>query len=214
MPIGILGSLTISTILYILVAIVLTGVVSYKMLSVPDPMAVAVDAMGESMIWLRPVIKIAAIAGLTSVILVMLLGQPRIFYSMAKDGLLPPFFSKIHPKYGTPAQSTILTGFVAMVVAGMLPIDILGELVSIGTLLAFSIVCIGILVLRKTHPEIPRPFKTPWVPVVPILGAGIAIIQMLSLPGDTWLRLFIWMAIGFLIYFLYGKKHSKVGKKL
>jgi len=214
MPIGILGSLTISTILYILVAIVLTGVVSYKMLSVPDPMAVAVDAMGESMIWMRPVIKIAAIAGLTSVILVMLLGQPRIFYSMAKDGLLPPFFSKIHPKYGTPAQSTILTGFVAMVVAGMLPIDILGELVSIGTLLAFSIVCIGILVLRKTHPEIPRPFKTPWVPVVPILGAGIAIIQMLSLPGDTWLRLFIWMAIGFLIYFLYGKKHSKVGKKL
>jgi basic amino acid/polyamine antiporter, APA family len=210
MPIGILGSLGISTVLYILVAIVLTGIVSYTTLNVADPVAVGVDAMGKGMFWLRPIVKIAAIAGLSSVILVMLLGQPRIFYSMSKDGLLPPVFSKVHPKFQTPYISTIITGTLAMVIAGILPISILGELVSIGTLLAFIIVCMSVLVLRKSKPDIERPFKTPWVPMVPILGASICFLQMISLPMDTWLRLIIWMAIGFCIYFFYGIKHSRL----
>lgn len=210
MPIGIMGSLGISTILYILVAIVLTGIVSYTFLNVSDPVAVGVDSMGEGMFWLRPIIKIAALAGLSSVILVMLLGQPRIFYAMSRDGLLPPVFHKVHPKYKTPYISTLLTGLVAMVFAGTLPISKLGELVSIGTLLAFTIVCVSIVILRKTRPEIPRPFKTPWVPFIPILGALICLAQMFALPLETWFRLIVWMAIGFLIYYFYGRKHSKL----
>ncbi len=213
MPIGILGSLGISTLLYILVAIVLTGIVSYTFLNVADPIAVGVNSMGSGLFWLRPIIKIAAIAGLTSVILVMLMGQPRIFFSMSKDGLLPPVFSKIHPRFKTPYVSTLLTGFVAMIVAGILPINILGELVSIGTLLAFAIVCIGIIVMRVKRPDIERTFKTPFVPLVPILGAAICIYLMVSLPIDTWLRLIVWMAIGFLIYFTYGIKKSKLRNK-
>ena len=148
MPVGILGSLGISTVLYILVAIVLTGIVSYTTLNVADPIAVGVNSMGKGMFWLRPIVKIAAIAGLSSVILVMLLGQPRIFYTMSKDGLLPPVFSKVHPKFKTPYISTIITGSVAMIIAGILPIRILGELVSIGTLLAFIIVCISVIAHR------------------------------------------------------------------
>ncbi|MBP7497315.1 MAG: amino acid permease [Bacteroidales bacterium] len=209
MPVGILGSLSVSTILYILVALVLTGIVSFTHLNVADPMAVGVDAMGKSMFWLRPIIKIAAIAGLSSVILVMLLGQPRIFFSMSKDGLLPPIFSKVHPRFKTPYISTILTGFVAMILGGILPISILGELVSIGTLLAFVLVCISVIILRKTKPDLNRPFKTPLVPLIPILGALICLVQMLALPLDTWFRLIAWMAIGFIIYFTYGIKKSK-----
>ncbi|MEI7660645.1 MAG: amino acid permease [Bacteroidota bacterium] len=213
MPIGILGSLSISTVLYILVAIVLTGIVSYTTLNVSDPVAVGVNAMGSGMFWLRPIVKIAAIAGLSSVILVMLMGQPRIFFTMSKDGLLPPVFSKVHPRYKTPYVSTVLTGLVAIVLAGILPISILGELVSIGTLLAFAIVCISIIVLRRTRPDLERPFRTPFVPLIPILGALICFIQMAALPMDTWLRLIIWMAIGFVIYFSYGIRHS-VQRKL
>lgn len=212
MPIGILGSLGISTILYILVAIILTGIVSFTFLNVADPIAVGVDAMGEGLFWLRPVIKIAAIAGLSSVILVLLLGQPRIFYSMAKDGLLPPIFAKTSQKYKTPIASTLITGSFAFVLAGILPISILGELVSIGTLLAFAIVCIGVIVLRIKRPDLKRAFKTPFVPLVPILGAGICVLQMLSLPWETWLRLIAWMALGFVIYFIYGIRHSKLRK--
>jgi len=166
--------------------------------------------MGTGLFWLRPIIKIAAIAGLTSVILVMMLGQPRIFYSMSKDGLLPPIFSKVHSKFKTPYISQIITGIVALILAGILPINILGELVSIGTLLAFVIVCLGIIVLRKQKPDLARPFKTPLVPLVPILGAGICMLQMYSLPLDTWLRLIIWMALGFFIYFFYSVRHSKL----
>ena len=210
MPIGILGSLGVSTILYILVAIVLTGIVAYPELMVPDPVAVGVDAMGQKLFWLRPIVKIAAIAGLSSVILVMLMGQPRIFYSMSKDGLLPPVFSKVHPKYKTPYISTLLTGSVALILSGILPISILGELVSIGTLLAFTIVCVSIIFLRKSKPDIPRPFRTPLVPLVPILGAGFCLLQMASLPLDTWLRLIIWMALGMVIYFSYGMRKSKL----
>lgn len=213
MPIGILGSLVISSILYILVAIVLTGIVKYDRLNDPAPIAVALNATRTAgsvgLGWLIPCAKFGAIAGLSSVVLVMLLGQPRIFYAMANDGLLPPFFAHVHPKYRTPYVTTILTGTVAMLIAGVFPIHVLGELVSIGTLLAFVIVCLGIWVLRRARPDIHRPFKTPWVPVVPILGALIAFAQMAFLPLDTWLRLLVWMAVGLAIYFGYSRYHSK-----
>jgi APA family basic amino acid/polyamine antiporter len=169
--------------------------------------------MGKGLFWLRPIIKIAAIAGLSSVILVMMLGQPRIFYAMAKDGLLPPRFAKIHSRFKTPYFSTIITGSAAFILAGILPINILGELVSIGTLLAFAIVCVGVIILRYKRPDLKRPFKTPFVPLVPILGAAICLYLMYSLPMDTWLRLIIWMAIGFFIYFTYGIHHSEIRKQ-
>lgn len=209
MPIGIIVSLIICTILYIAVALVLTGIIDYRQLKVADPIAVGINSIGDSLMWLRPIIKIGALAGLSSVILVMLLGQPRIFYSMSKDGFLPPVFSKIHPKFKTPHITTLITGAVAFVIAGVLPIGILGELVSIGTLLAFIIVCAGILVLRYKHPEIHRPFKTPWVPFVPIMGIVTSFAQMIALPFDTWLRLIIWMALGMVIYFWYSLPNLK-----
>lgn len=208
MPIGILASLAISTVLYILVALVLTGIVKYTQLGVPDPIAVGVDAAGSSLFWLRPIVKFGAIAGLSSVVLVLLMGQPRIFFAMSKDGLLPAVFSKVHPRFRTPHVTTLVTGSLAMVVAGIFPISILGELVSIGTLLAFVIVCVGVLVLRKVQPNAHRPFKTPFMPWVPLLGAAGALLQIFSLPMDTWLRLLVWLLVGFVIYFAYGKKNS------
>jgi APA family basic amino acid/polyamine antiporter len=210
MPIGIIGSLIICTVLYIAVALVLTGIVKYTELNVPDPIAVGINAAGPDLAWLRPVVKLGAIAGLSSVILVMLLGQPRIFYSMSKDGLLPAVFSVVHPKFRTPWLASALTGVAAMVFAGLLPIGLLGELVSIGTLLAFAIVCAGVLVLRYTDPDRPRPFRTPLVPFVPIAGIAACFYLMLGLPVDTWARLIVWMALGLIIYFLYGKSHSRV----
>jgi len=210
MPKGILYSLLVCTILYVIVAAVMTGIVPYEQLNVAAPIALAIDSTGGTLSWLAPWIKVGAIAGLSSVILVMLMGQPRIFFSMSRDGLLPPVFSKVHHKFHTPHVTTILTGSVAAVIAGLFPIGLLGELVSIGTLLAFVIVCLGIIVLRRTRPEMHRPFRTPMVPLVPILGAVICLVQMAFLPWDTWLRLIIWMAIGVLIYFGYGRKHSKL----
>ncbi len=210
MPIGMLASLGICTVLYIIVALVLTGVVNYQTLNVSAPIAVAVDAFGEKLAWLRTFVKIGAIAGLSSVILVLLLGQARIFYCISKDGLLPAVFSSVHPKFQTPWVAQILTGAVAMLVAGLFPIGLLGELVSIGTLLAFLIVCAGVLVLRRIHPEIHRPFRTPAVWLVAPLGILCCGGLMAGLPRDTWARLIVWMVIGLVIYFAYGHRHSKL----
>jgi APA family basic amino acid/polyamine antiporter len=212
MPIGIMGSLAICTVLYIAVSLVLTGIVKYTELNVPDPIAVGVNAAGPGLAWLRPLIKIGAIAGLSSVILVMLLGQPRIFYTMAKDGLLPPVFAQVHPKFKTPWLASGLTGIVAMLMAGLFPIGLLGELVSIGTLLAFVIVSAGVWVLRYTDPGIERPFRTPLVPLVPLGGILACGYMMYRLPPDTWARLIIWMLIGLAIYFLYGRRHSVLNR--
>jgi basic amino acid/polyamine antiporter, APA family len=211
-PIGILVSLAICTLLYVAVSLTMTGIVNYKELNVPAPMALAIDQAGKSLLWLRPLIKIGAIAGLTSVVLVLLLGQTRVFFTMSTDGLLWKFFSKVHPKYRTPYMTTIVTGVVCGLVAGLFPIGILGAMVSIGTLLAFVIVSFGIIILRKTEPNAPRAFRTPWVPFVPIMGIIVCAAQMASLPFGTWMRLIGWMAIGFVIYFTYGVKHSKVRK--
>jgi len=213
MPIGILCSLAICTVLYIAVALVLTGIVDYTQLNVPDPIAVAIDSLGKQVAWLRPIVKVGAIAGLSSVILVMMLGQPRIFYTMSKDGLLPPVFSAVHPKFRTPWLATILTGSLAMVIAGLFPIGLLGELVSIGTLLAFAIVCAGVFVLRFTDPGIKRPFRVPFFWLVCPLGVFFCGWLMYGLPPDTWARLIVWMAIGLVIYFSYGIRRSRLANR-
>jgi APA family basic amino acid/polyamine antiporter len=203
MPIGILASLAVCTVLYIAVAIVLTGIVPYQQLNVPDPIAVGIDATGLT--WLSPLIKLSALFGLFSTMLVQLLGQTRIFFSMSRDGLLPSAFGRVHPTFRTPHVSTIVTGLVVALAAGVTPIDVLSQLVSMGTLLAFVLVCIGIVMLRKSQPDAPRPFRTPWMPWVPILGALACIAQMLSLPWATWIRLFVWLGIGLCVYFFYGR---------
>jgi len=210
-PRGILGSLFICTVIYIAFSLVLTGVVHYSKLNVAAPVAVAIDAM--RLFWLSPLIKIAAVVGLISVMIVQLMAQSRIFFSMATDGLIPKAASKVHPRFGTPYLTTIVTGLAVGVVASLLPIGIVGELASIGTLLAFIIVCAGVLVLRYTHPELPRPFKTPGVPFIPALGILSCLYLMIGLPLDTWMRLLGWMALGLIIYFSYGIRKSRLRRK-
>jgi APA family basic amino acid/polyamine antiporter len=210
MPIGIIGSLVICTILYILVSGVLTAVVPYTDLNVSDPVAVAIDATGVR--WGSLLVKAGAVAGLGSVMLVMLLGQSRVFYSMSRDGLLPQWAGAIHARFRTPWISSIVVGVCVATFASVIPIGDLAVLVNIGTLLAFVIVSAGVWVLRRKRPDLPRPFKTPLVPLVPILGIVTSLAAMLSLPGKTWWRLLIWLAIGLLVYAFYGRKHSKVRK--
>jgi APA family basic amino acid/polyamine antiporter len=208
MPIGILGSLVICTILYILVAIVLTGLVKYTNLDVPDPIAIGIDSTGVT--WGSILVKVGAICGLSSTMVVMLLGQSRVFFSMSKDGLLPEWASKVHPRFRTPYISTILVGFVVATVAALTPINVLGELVSIGTLLAFIIVCAGIWILRRRSPDLPRAFVAPWIPFTPIMGIVVSFYMMYSLGTATWIRLVVWLIIGMVIYFTYSRKHSRV----
>ena len=211
MPIGILGSLVICTIIYIIVAGVLTGLLPYTELGTPKPVATALETY-PALAWLKMVVELGAIAGLSSVILVMLMGQPRIFYSMAKDGLLPQMFAKVHPKFQTPYIGTIIVGVFACILAGFLPIGLLGELVSMGTLLAFATVCVGVLILRKTRPDLPRPFRVPLVAVVCPLGAAACLYLFWKPFSEHWHLMTGWTAIGMLIYFAYGYHNSKLRK--
>jgi basic amino acid/polyamine antiporter, APA family len=206
MPIGILGSLAVCTVIYVLVAIVLLGIVPYQQLNVADPLAVGIDATGLK--WLSPVIKVAALFGLFSTMLVTLLAQTRIFFSMSRDGLLPAVFSTVHPRFRTPHLSTAITGTIIALVAGLTPISVLSQLVSIGTLLAFVLVCIGVVILRRTLPDAPRPFRTPGVPFVPLAGAAICLAQMVGLPAATWERLVVWLGVGLILYFTYGRRYA------
>jgi basic amino acid/polyamine antiporter, APA family len=208
MPIGILGSLFICTILYIAVSAVLTGLVPYQELAVPDPIAKGVDVIGLT--WFSIVIKLGALIGLTTVTLVLLYGQSRIFFTMSQDGLLPTLFARVHPKFQTPYISQILIGVIVAIVAALTPIDVLGEMVSIGTLFAFILVCGAVIYLRRSHGNLKRPFKTPSVPWVPLLGILFCLALMLGLPAITWLRLIVWLVIGLVVYFVYGRSHSKL----
>jgi APA family basic amino acid/polyamine antiporter len=211
MPIGIIGSLIVCTILYIVVSGIATGVVPYRELDVPDPIALVADRAGLG--WFSTLIKVGAIAGLSSVILVMLLGQARVFYSMSNDGLLPPWVNRIHPRFRTPWIIQIVTGIGVVIPAGLLTVREAGALVSIGTLLAFVIVCIGIVVLRIRQPALHRPFKTPVYWLIAPLGAFSALYLMYFLPWRTWERLLIWLVIGLVIYFVYGRTHSKLARR-
>lgn len=222
MPIGILGSLAICTVLYILFAHVMTGVTNYKSFSGKDgiaPVAVAIDHMGKvgadgllrpDFPWLNRAIIVAILFGYSSVILVMLLGQSRVFFSMSRDGLIPKVFSDVHPKFRTPAKSNLLFLVFVSLFAAFVPARVVGEMTSIGTLFAFILVCIGVLVLRKKMPDAPRAFRTPLVPVVPVLGIATCLFMMVFLPGDTWIRLIVWLVIGLAIYFGYSRYNSKL----
>ena len=210
LPRGILGSLLICTLAYIIVALILTGIVSYKTLNVPDPIAVALDAMGPGFFWVSSIVKVAILAGLASVVLVQVLGQTRMFMAIGKDGLLPKTFSKIHSKTHNPLAGTMITTAAVLVLAGLFPVAILGQLVSIMTLFIFAIVCLGVWVLRHTHPEFKRPFRVPFVPWIPLLGIVTCVGQMFFLPMVTWVQLLVWLALGFVVYFAYSIRHSKI----
>ncbi|MFE2298312.1 amino acid permease [Streptomyces sp. NPDC059445] len=211
MPRGILGSLFICTALYVLVSIVVTGMQKYTELSIDAPLADAFKATGHP--WFAGVISFGAAVGLTTVCMILLLGQTRVFFAMSRDGLLPRFFSRVHPKFRTPHRPTILLGVIIAILAGFTTLSELAELVNIGTLFAFVVVAVGVVVLRHTRPDLPRSFRTPLVPWVPILSVLATLWLMLNLPAETWLRFAIWMVIGVVVYFLYGRKHSLLGRR-
>jgi APA family basic amino acid/polyamine antiporter len=212
MPFGIIGSLVACTVIYILVSIVLTMIVSYKELNVPDPVAVAVDAFGPQWAWFASTIKVGAIIGLTSVILVLMYAQTRIFYTMARDGLLPRVFSKVHPKFRTPWINTLLVGLAVSTAAGFFDINFLGDATSVGTLAAFAIVCLTVIWLRRTHPEIPRGYRVPLYPVVPALGVLSCLWLITSVPVPV-LTFFAWYVLGgIVLYFVYGMRNSELAK--
>jgi APA family basic amino acid/polyamine antiporter len=209
MPIGIIGSLVVCTILFVLFGHVMTGLANYtEFKDSAAPVAIAIEKTPYA--WLSQAIIIAILVGYTSVILVDLLGQSRVFFSMSRDGLLPKIFSEIHPRFQTPYKSNVLLAALISAFAGLVPIQVVGEMTSIGTLLAFVMVCLGVLIMRKQQPDAPRAFRTPWVPLVPIMGILTCLLMMVSLPWDTWLRLIVWLAAGLVIYYAYGKKRSKL----
>ncbi|RZA04112.1 MAG: amino acid permease [Sphingobacteriaceae bacterium] len=211
MPIGIIGSLLVCTLLYVLFSHVMTGIANYtEFKDSAAPVAIAIAKTPYA--WLQESIIVAILAGYTSVILVMLMGQSRVFFTMSKDGLLPPIFSKVHPKFQTPYKSNLFFAVFVSLFAAFVPVSVVGEMVSIGTLFAFVLVCIGVMVMRKSDPNTPRPFRAPWVPFVPIAGIVICMSMMVALPLDTWVRLAIWMALGLIIYFAYSKHHSLIRK--
>jgi APA family basic amino acid/polyamine antiporter len=210
-PIGIIGSLLITTVLYISVGAVLTGMVRYDQLDVKAPVSNAFQKTG--LVWAEGLIAVGALTGITSVLLVSILGQTRILMAMARDGLLPRnLFGAVHPTFHTPWRATIVTGIFVALLAGFLPLGILAELVSIGTLFAFTVVCVAVLIMRRTHPDAHRPFKAPFVPHVPLAGIAICLLLMFSLPAENWYRLIGWLALGLVLYFLYGRKHSILSK--
>jgi APA family basic amino acid/polyamine antiporter len=208
MPIGILSSLAICTTLYVLVSLVVTGMVKYTEIKVDAPLAEAFRSVGQP--GFATVVSVGALVGLTTVILILMLGQSRVFFAMSRDRLLPPVFAKVSPRFGTPLRTSIMTGVVVAVIATFVPLTDLAELVNIGTLFAFVLVAIGVLVLRRTRPDLERAFRCPGVPVVPVLAILAALYLMLNLPGATWIRFFVWMAVGFVVYFAYGARHSRL----
>ena len=210
LPIGIIGSLAVCTLLYVAVSLVLTGMARYTTLNVADPLAAALRAQGYA--WSAGLVSVGAIAGLTTVVLVMLLGQTRVLFAMSRDHLLPPWLARVHPRYRTPTRITMLVGAVVTLLAALLPIHVLAELVNIGTLFAFVLVSLGVIVLRRTRPDLPRAFRTPAVPLVPLLSAATCLLLMLSLGVLTWLRFFAWMALGVVVYARYGYRRSRVGR--
>jgi APA family basic amino acid/polyamine antiporter len=212
MPKALLASMLICTVLYIAVALVITGLVDYRQLDVPDPIYLAMSHTSSSLAWLKGVIVVIVIFGLIATVLMSLIGQIRINFAMGRDGLLPTALSRTSGQSGTPVLGTIVTGVISAAMAGFVPFALLGELISIGTLLAFAIVCAGIPILRRTAPEAHRPFRTPWVPLIPILGVLSCFALMFSLPNDTWIRLVVWLALGLVVYFSYGRRHSRLSR--
>ncbi|MFJ4682797.1 amino acid permease [Streptomyces sp. NPDC088789] len=210
MPRGILGSLVVCTVLYVAVSIVVTGMQNYKDLSVTAPLAEAFKAVGHP--WYAGLISFGAAVGLTTVCMILLLGQTRVFFAMSRDGLLPRFFSHVHPRFKTPHRPTILLGVIIAIVAGFTPLSELAELVNIGTLFAFVVVAIGVVILRRTRPDLPRAFHTPWVPVLPIVSVCASLWLMLNLPAETWIRFGGWMLLGVVVYFLYSRTHSRLAR--